>query len=70
MHAETKTIEGAVSREIRSTIGPAPSLRVPVTARNRALLRRMRAAELLAWETGRACQPPPQPSAPPTNHRT
>lgn len=30
-----------------------PSLRVPVTAQNRELLRRLRAAELSAWEAGR-----------------
>jgi hypothetical protein len=28
----------------------APSIRVPVTHTNRALLRRLRAAELTAWE--------------------
>lgn len=36
----------------RSNVRPAPSLRLPVTAANRALLRRLRAAESFAWETG------------------
>lgn len=36
----------------------APSLRVPVTPKNRALLRWLRAAELSAWETGRTCLVP------------
>jgi hypothetical protein len=44
--------ETTVQRSSRVTILPAPSLRVPVTARNRELLRRLRAAELSAWEAG------------------
>jgi hypothetical protein len=39
----------------RNQVNPAPSLRVPVTAGNRAFLRWLRAAELAAWETGQAC---------------
>ncbi|HWD18538.1 MAG TPA: hypothetical protein VHB20_04615 [Verrucomicrobiae bacterium] len=41
---------------VEPPVGPsktAPSLRVPVTAANRALLRWLRAAELAAWETGK-----------------
>ena len=41
----------------RMNASPAPSLRVPVTAGNRDLLRWLRAAELRAWETGQ-----PQPA--------
>ena len=38
-----------ISQTERCRIGPMPSLRIPVTAANRALLRRLRAAELSAW---------------------
>jgi hypothetical protein len=37
-------------RRSQSIVRPAPSLRVPVIARNRALLRRLRAAELSEWQ--------------------
>ena len=50
MNAGTETGFG---KESRWNIRPAPSLRVPVTAANRDLLRRLRAAELTAWESGR-----------------
>ena len=35
---------------LRQNPTPAPSLRVPVTISNRAMLRRLRAAEMFAWE--------------------
>jgi hypothetical protein len=54
MKADVRTAETGVSHPSRWNISPAPSLRVPVTAANRALLRRLRAAELSAWEAGRA----------------
>lgn len=41
----------------------APSLRVPVTATNRSFLRRLRAAELSAWEE--ADHNPHRPTMPP-----
>jgi hypothetical protein len=47
-------IHSSVSPHSRSCANPAPSLRVPVTAGNRAFLRWLRAAELSAWEAGRA----------------
>lgn len=40
------------ARSSRAQLLPAPSLRVPVTAGNRELLRWLRAAELSAWEAG------------------
>lgn len=40
-------------RESRAVLAPAPSLRVPVTVRNREFLRWLRAAEASAWESGR-----------------
>ncbi len=43
-----------IARSEETGVCPAPSLRVPVTADNRALLRWLRAAELSAWETGEA----------------
>jgi hypothetical protein len=51
-----------MKNEIQSSVSPhsglcanaAPSLRVPVTAGNRAFLRWLRAAELSAWEAGQA----------------
>ena len=49
MKAEIETSEAAALRGCRSKLGPAPSLRIPVTAGSRALLRRLRAAELLSW---------------------
>jgi len=48
-------IHSSVSPQARGSVNPAPSLRVPVTAGNRALLRWLRSAELAAWEAGRAC---------------
>jgi hypothetical protein len=47
-------IQSSVSTHSRLCADPAPSLRVPVTAGNRALLRWLRAAELSAWEAGQA----------------
>ncbi len=43
---ETRTAELPVLRPTAT----APSLRVPVTIGNREKLRRLRAAEMLAWE--------------------
>jgi len=43
----------------RLPFNTAPSLRVPVTANNRAYLRRLRAAELSAWEAADRNPPPP-----------
>ncbi len=48
-------IHSSVSPHSRLFANPAPSLRVPVTAGNRAFLRWLRAAELSAWEAGQAC---------------
>ena len=39
----------------RPSVDTAPSLRVPVTAANRAFLRWLRAAELSAFEAGSVC---------------
>jgi hypothetical protein len=50
-----KEIYSSVSPRPRPPVNPAPSLRVPVTTRNRAFLRWLRAAELAAWEAGQAC---------------
>jgi len=49
MKSEIETFEPAAFRSSPLNLGPAPSLRIPVTARNRALLRRLRAAELSSW---------------------
>jgi hypothetical protein len=53
-------------------VHPAPSLRVPVTAANRTLLRWLRAAELSDWEAGHTCfrKCSPANPAPLQNHRT
>ena len=40
---------------LRFNTSPAPSLRVPVTTANRALLRWLRNEELSAWQAGRIC---------------
>ena len=53
MKAEIETNRAAVSQFSRLNAGTAPSLRVPVTAGNRDLLRWLRAAEMSAWEAGR-----------------
>lgn len=50
-----KEIHSFDSPHPRLSPSPAPSLRVPVTANNRTLLRWLRAAELSAWEAGCAC---------------
>ena len=47
-------IQSSVSPHLGFRANPAPSLRVPVTAGNRAFLRWLRAAELSAWEAGQA----------------
>ena len=44
-------IETAIAIQmLRQNPTTAPSLRVPVTISNRAMLRRLRAAEMFAWE--------------------
>jgi hypothetical protein len=43
-------IETAASPMFRPNPATAPSLRVPVTRNNREKLRRLRAAEMCAWE--------------------
>jgi hypothetical protein len=43
----------AASDSLVMYVHTAPSLRLPVTPANRALLRRLRAAELSEWEAGR-----------------
>jgi len=50
MKTEINTTEAAVSQMLNLNTSTAPSLRVPVTIRNREFLRRLRAAELCAWE--------------------
>ena len=55
MKTEIEIAEAAVSGQWRFCPGTAPSLRVPVTAANRALLRWLRREELCAWEAGRVC---------------
>ena len=44
---ETPFVAGVIRHQKPS---PAPSLRVPVTSSNRAILRQLRAAEMFAWE--------------------
>ena len=56
MNAEIETVAKAPSRRGPANVCPAPSLRIPVTTRNRGLLRRLRTAELSAWEAGRPCR--------------
>lgn len=50
MKTEIDTTEAAVLKMLNLNTSTAPSLRVPVTTRNREFLRRLRAAELCAWE--------------------
>jgi hypothetical protein len=56
VNAEIETVVQAARRRTRANACPAPSLRIPVTAHNRTLLRRLRTAELSAWEAGRPCR--------------
>ncbi len=65
MKIEIEISEAAVSRILRSNANIAPSLRVPVTTANRALLRELRREEMSAWETGRRCSGGYFPSANP-----
>jgi hypothetical protein len=65
MKTEIEITEAAVSGQWRFCPGTAPSLRVPVTAANRALLRWLRREELSAWEAGRVCGRGPAPAAGP-----
>ena len=50
MHADLETSVAAFWRSARLHVDPAPSLRIPVTPGNRALLRRLRAIEQAAWQ--------------------
>jgi hypothetical protein len=50
MNAELDTRAATMVRDLGRRGCLAPSLRVPVTADNRELLRRLRAAEMSAWE--------------------
>jgi hypothetical protein len=50
MHANLETSVAAVWQSARLHADPAPSLRIPVTPGNRALLRRLRAIEQAAWQ--------------------
>ncbi len=65
MKPEIETLEAGAPRRSVTGICPAPSLRVPVTAANRPLLRWLREAESSAWEAGYICDTiflPPEPS--------
>ncbi len=65
MKAQTEIFEAGAHRPACARVRPAPSLRVPVTAANRALLRWLREAESSAWEAGYVCDTvflPPEPS--------
>ena len=55
MKIEIEITGAAVSSHLHFNTSPTPSLRLPVTAANRALLRRLRTEELSAWEAGRIC---------------
>jgi hypothetical protein len=50
MPANLETSVAAVWHSARLHVDPAPSLRIPVTPGNRALLRRLRAIEQAAWQ--------------------
>jgi len=50
MKDETESFKAWVSQRLRLAAAPAPSLRIPVTRENRALLRHLRADELSVWE--------------------
>lgn len=50
MPANLETSVAAVWHSARLHADPAPSLRIPVTPRNRSLLRRLRAIEQAAWQ--------------------
>ena len=66
MKTEIEIAEAGVSRILRFNTSTAPSLRVPVTAANRALLRWLRNEELSAWEAGRICRCGPFTAASPS----
>ena len=57
MNVDIETVLRAGERTLRVNAVPAPSLRVPVNANNRAYLRWLRAVELSAWEAGQPCRP-------------
>jgi len=64
MKPERKTLPAAGVFKIPQP-GAVSSLRVAVTLRNRDLLRRLRAAELSAWEQARFAAPSPLQKDPP-----
>jgi hypothetical protein len=57
MITETKMPPAANLRRPRANHNIAPSLRLAVTAKNRALLRWLRAAELSAWQEAETRRP-------------
>ena len=59
MNQKPNHLAAALPRCSRTSVHPAPSLRVPVTAGNRELLRWLRAAELSAWQDPEARQRSP-----------
>jgi len=50
MRTDNENIAAVNAKSTRAALVPAPSLRVPVTSSNRAMLRQLRAAELCAWQ--------------------
>jgi len=50
MNTEIEPMYATAAAALQPHLLTAPSTRVPVTLTNRALLRRLRAAELSAWE--------------------
>lgn len=50
MHGKIETCAADIAHGARMHTEPAPSLRIPVTPRNRGLLRHLRAIEMAAWE--------------------
>lgn len=57
MITETEIPSAANLRRPRANYNIAPSLRLAVTAKNRALLRWLRAAELSAWQDAETRRP-------------
>ena len=57
MITETEIPSAANLRRPRENYSIAPSLRLAVTAKNRALLRWLRAAELSAWQDAETRRP-------------
>jgi hypothetical protein len=68
MPANLETSVAAVWRSARLHADPAPSLRIPVTPRNRSLLRRLRAIEQAAWQGAPAGRPSSENHQSNSNH--